>query len=234
MINGKSVLAVITARGGSKGLPRKNILEVNGRPLLAWSSAAAGESRYIDRVILSSDDDEIIRVGKEWGCEAPFKRPLELAHDETSTEHALIHALDNIEETYDYIVLLQPTSPLRLTEDIDSCIKLCHERRAPACVTVSKTEKSPYWMFQIDDNGRMTPFLEKDGPWYQRQNLPSAYAANGAVYVADVEWYRENQTFYGQETVAHVMPPERSVDVDTELDLMLVETIMEANGRKGE
>src|SRR3990167_8107255 len=136
MIDGKKVLAVITARGGSKGLPRKNILEVGGRPMLAWSVDAAEKSSLLDRTILSSDDDEIIRVGREWGCDVPFKRPLELAHDETSTEHALIHALDHLEETYDYIVLLQPTSPLREAQDIDNCITTCRRRGVPACVSV--------------------------------------------------------------------------------------------------
>lgn len=226
MIDGRKVLAVITARGGSKGLPRKNVLEVGGRPLLAWSIAAAAESTFIDRTILSSDDDEIIRVSREWGCEAPFKRPDKLAGDETSSNATLLHALEEVGGDYDYMVLLQPTSPLRLAEDIDNCIAKCNSYGAPSCVSVSQTGKSPYWMFLINDNDRMMPFLEAESPWHQRQNLPTVYTVNGAVYVAEIPWYIKNQTFYTPDTVAYVMPPERSVDVDTELDLMLVETIM--------
>lgn len=231
MINGKTVLAVITARGGSKGLPRKNIIEVGGRPLLAWTIKAAEKSKLVDRLALSSDDDEIIQVAREWGCEAPFKRPLHLASDDTSSDMALLHALGKIKESFNYVVLLQPTSPLRLAEDIDNCIRLCHESDAAACVSVCLPEKSPYWMFNVDECGRMQRILELEGTWHQRQALPKTYAPNGAVYVADIQWYKRNKIFFGPATVAYVMPPERSVDVDTELDLMLVETIMAANKR---
>lgn len=228
MIEGKKVLAVIAARGGSKGLPRKNILDVGGRPLLAWSIEAARKSKFLDRFVLSSDDDEIIRVGGKWDCEAPCKRPHDLAGDKTPLGDVLVHMLEEIKEPYDYIVLLQPTSPLRTAEDIDHCIELCHKRNAPACVSVSVSAKSPYWMFRVDDVGKMTPFLEMDGLRHQRQNLPTAYAANGAVYVAEIPWFRENMSFYSADTVSYVMPPERSVDVDTGLDLLFVEAIMAA------
>ena len=228
MIDGKKVLAVITARGNSKRLPHKNILDVGGRPLIAWSIEAAKNSLFIDRFILSSDDDKIIQTARKWGCEAPFKRPPELACDETLIEHVLIHALDSIKEAYDYIVLLQPTSPLRTPKDIDECIALCNEHGASACVSVFQTKKSPYWTFRVDESGCMTPFLRAEEPSHPRQNLLNTHMVNGAVYVAEVPWYIKNQTFFSANTVAYIMPPERSVDIDTKLDLMLVESIMNA------
>ena len=146
MISGKSILAIIPARGGSKGIPRKNIKLLAGKPLIAWTIDEAKKSIYIDRLILSSEDEEIIRIAKEWGCEAPFIRPAELAEDNTPGIDVVIHAIDALKEKYDYLVLLQPTSPLRKVEDIDRCIETCIDRNVPACISVSETMNHPYWM----------------------------------------------------------------------------------------
>nr|HPK54819.1 acylneuraminate cytidylyltransferase family protein [Smithellaceae bacterium] len=117
MIQGKTVLAIIPARGGSKGIPRKNITNLAGKPLIAWTIEEAKKSKYIDRLILSSEDNEIIQVAKEWGCEVPFIRPRELAEDDTLGIEPVLHALNTIKKKYDYVVLLQPTSPLRSVDD---------------------------------------------------------------------------------------------------------------------
>src|SRR5262245_50403921 len=147
MIDSQKILALITARGGSKGLPRKNVLDLAGKPLLAWSVEAARASRYIDRLILSSDDDEIMDVAKQYGCEVPFRRPKDLATDGAPTSPAVVHALDAIGEAFDYVVVLQPTSPLRTAADIDGAIELCHVRRASTCVSMTETSKPSEWMY---------------------------------------------------------------------------------------
>src|SRR5262249_46947636 len=125
MIGSSRVLAIITARGGSKGLPGKNIIDLGGKPLLAWSIEAAHRARHVDRLILSSEDDDIIAVAKKFGCEVPFRRPREFATDAAMIDPVLTHALDHLDEAFDYLVLLQPTSPLRTAADIDGPIKLC-------------------------------------------------------------------------------------------------------------
>ena len=226
MIDDKKILAVITARGGSKGLPRKNIADVGGRPLIAWTIDAANGSPFIDRTVLSSDDDEIIAIAKNLGCDAPFVRPGELANDTSPSADALIHALDQMTETYDYLVLLQPTSPLRVTEDIDGAIEKCHTSGAPACVSGCEPAKSPYWMFHVGNDGILSPVIDFEGLKTRRQDLPVVFAPNGAVFVARVPWFLEHRTFYGPGTVAYVMPPERSVDVDTALDLCVAEAFL--------
>ncbi|MDP6785655.1 MAG: acylneuraminate cytidylyltransferase family protein [Rhodospirillales bacterium] len=230
MIEGKRVLAVITARGGSKGLPGKNLSDAGGKPLIAWSIEAAQGSRFIDRTVLSSDDAGIMATATLWGCEAPFVRPPELATDEAPIEGALLHALDEIGEVFDYVVLLQPTSPLRQAADIDGAIETCHASGAPACISVSAPAKSPYWMFTLDDEGRMRRLIETAGPTHRRQDLPEVVAANGAVYVMAVPDFRQSGQIYSAEAVAHVMAPERSLDVDSAMDLALVDALL----KKGE
>jgi N-acylneuraminate cytidylyltransferase len=212
------VLGVIPARGGSKGVPRKNVRDVAGKPLIAWTICAARESRIIDRFVLSSEDPEIIGIAAEWGCEAPFVRPAELARDETPGIDPFLHAIRSL-PGYEIGVLLQPTSPLRTAEDIDGCIQRCVASGAEACVTVSKPPKSPYWMYTLDGNGRMTPVIPSPALIDRRQDLPEVYALNGAVYVAKCAWILESGTFIGPRTVAYPMPSERSADIDSETDL---------------
>lgn len=225
MIANRSVLAVITARGGSKGLPRKNVADLGGRPLVAWSVAAGKGSRYVDRLILSSDDPQIIRAARAAGGEVPFRRPARLATDTISIYPVLFHALDALKVPYDYIVLLQATSPLRLADDIDACIRLCHRAGAPV-VSVSPTAKSPQWMFALDSRKRLRRMSEARRVADRRQELAPAYIPNGAVYVARTGWLRKNGNFVGPETRGYVMPPERSVDIDTHLDLLLARALV--------
>jgi len=221
MIGGRKVLAVIPARGGSKGVPRKNLREVAGKPLIAWSIEAVRGCRHVDRLVLSSDDAEIIAVASRWGCEAPFVRPAALAQDDTPGVEPALHAIDML-PGYDLVVLLQPTSPLRSAADIDGCIALMDERGAPACVSVSPAEQSPYWMFALETGDRMRPLLPVASPAARRQDLPAAFVLNGAVYVADCAWLRQNRTFLADRTIGYVMPAERSLDIDTEFDLEIL------------
>lgn len=225
MINGKSVLAIIPARGGSKGVPRKNIREVAGKPLLVWTIAAAKNSAYIDRLILSSDDPEIIDVAKSWGCEVPFVRPAELAGDETPGIDPVLHALEKLPD-YDYVVLLQPTSPLRTAEDIDACITLCEKKQAAACVSVTEPAHHPQWMYTLSDSGVLRSLSAQRS--VRRQDLPSVYALNGAVYVARVETLTQTRSFLSGEALAYVMPAMRSIDIDNELDLIVAACLLQS------
>lgn len=221
MINQRKVLAIIPARGGSKGVPRKNIRLVGGRPLIAWTIEEAKKSKYIDRLILSSDDNEIISIAESLNCEVPFIRPDELAQDHVTGLEPVLHALATINDNFDYVVLLQPTSPLRIVEDIDECIKKCVAQNAPGCVTVTTPDKSPFWMYSLDDQGRLSPIIKQENPVLLRQQFKSVYALNGAVYVAKIDWFVKNRKFISDETIAYLMPKTRSVDIDTEWDLRI-------------
>jgi len=224
MINGKSVLAIIPARGGSKGVPRKNIRDLAGKPLIAWTIEAAKASQYIDRLVLSSDDAEIIGVAQAHGCEAPFVRPAELARDETPGIDPILHALQAL-PGYDYVVLLQPTSPLRTGEDIDGCLARCEEKNAPACVSVTEPDHHPQWMYTLDNRETLQPISEQRA--VRRQDLPEVYALNGAVYVARTKWLNETHSFLGTGALGYVMPAYRSIDIDTEQDLAMASCLMQ-------
>ncbi len=226
MINNKKVLAIIPARGGSKGIPGKNIKIVNGKPLLVWTIEHAKASKYIDRVILSSDDEEIINVAIKYECEVPFKRPKELATDATDSISVLIHAMEALDEFYDYVVLLQVTSPLRVSKDIDACLERCEEKKAPACVSLVQSDKSPYWMFTIGDSDTIKPIIGNNTFPKRRQDLTPVYSLNGAVYVAKSKWIKKQDHFLTSETLGYVMPRERSIDIDIPLDLKILQMVV--------
>lgn len=229
MIDGRSVLAVIAARGGSKGLPGKNILPVGGKPLLAWTIEAARGAACIDRLVLSSDDEAIIAVARAHGCEVPFRRPPELATDEAASIDVVLHALDAL-PGHDIVVLLQPTSPLRTAADIDAACARLARKAVPACVSVSPAEQSPYWMYRLDACQVLLPLLEAPPGVVRRQDLPPVYALNGAIYAADVAWLRCTRAFVTHETVALVMPTERSIDIDTSDDLERLRKLVDPAG----
>ena len=231
MYKNKKILGIIPARGGSKGLRRKNILLVAGKPLIAWTIEAARKSKYLDRVILSSEDPEIISVAKKSGCEVPFVRPKTLAGDKTTGIEPVLHAIKTLKESYDYVVLLQPTSPLRSSADIDGCIKQCISMNSSSCVTVTKPDKSPFWMFSLTRKGRLKPLLKaKRG--IRRQDLPEVYALNGAVYVAESSRLLKARSFITYDTLAYEMPQERSLDIDTEADLIKMSAFLGAYAKK--
>lgn len=229
MIGGKSVLAIIPARGGSKGVPRKNLHPLAGRPLIAWTIEAAKASKLIDRFVLSSDDDEIIAVARSLGCDVPFKRPAALAADATPGIDPVLHALGAL-PGFDYVVLLQPTSPLRSASDIDSAIELCVSTGAETCVSVAEPAQSPYWMSTAGADGYLKP-LFPDIKASRRQDLPQALALNGAIYVANVPDLLKNKSFLTEKTVPFLMPDERSIDIDGPLDFRLAEALIHANQR---
>ncbi|SDY17775.1 N-acylneuraminate cytidylyltransferase [Evansella caseinilytica] len=224
MITGKKVLAVIPARGGSKRVPGKNIRGLAGKPLIAWTIEEARKSQYIDRLILSSEDEAIIKVAETYKCEVPFRRPSSLAQDDTPGIAPVLHAARKLPD-YDLIVLLQPTSPLRMADDIDKAMETCVHAGYKTCISVSKVDKSPHWMYEIDDRNVLRPFFPLTGA-ARRQDAPVVYAANGAVYVACREKLLREKSFRSKGAVAYEMPAERAVDIDTELDFLLCEFLM--------
>ena len=225
MIKGKSILAIIPARGGSKGIPRKNIKFLAGKPLIAWTIEEAKRSKYIDRFILSSEDEEIIKVAKEWGCEVPFKRPMELAQDDTPGVEPVVHVINTLSEKYDYVCLLQPTSPLRKVEHIDGCIEKCINNNAESCVSVTEVDKHPFWMYEINEKEELIS-LFPDNNISRRQELPKVYALNGAIYVSESSFLSRNRSFITNKSMAFKMDKNNSIDIDNELDLILVENLI--------
>lgn len=222
------VLAVIAARGGSKGLSRKNVLNLGGKPMVAWSVTAARQARRIGRLIISTDDKDIADAAQDAGCEVPFLRPAELATDEAPIESALIHALDALSGDWGVIVLLQATSPFRSGADIDACLDLLESSGAPSVVSMTKSPKPPHWMYTLDSEGHMVSVLANPALAHRRQDLPSTYIPNGAIYAARVSWFRQSKSFYAPDTIGFVMPPEHSVDIDTPLDFTYAQALLTA------
>lgn len=217
MYNGKSFLAIIPARGGSKRLPRKHTRFAKGIPLIAWTINTAKKSRYLDKIIVSSDCPEIISTAIFYGCEAPYVRPAHLATDKASSMSVILHALEEI-KGYDFVVLLQPTSPLRNSQDIDTCIQLCSVKDVKACVSLTLAKENPYWMFYQTETGGIEKIVKKTSSSLSNQETLPSYILNGAVYVACVSWLKKHKSFYSPRTVAHLMPDVRSIDIDTEED----------------
>ena len=221
MIGKNKILAVITARGGSKGVLYKNIRDLAGKPLIAWTIEEAKKSKYIDRLILSSDDQKIIDVAKNYDCEVPFVRPAELAQDDSSGNDVILHAIKQC-PGFTHVIRLQPTSPLRTVGHIDSFIEQFQEPDLNCSISVTTPDKHPMWMFTMADNNRLCPFFKGDIPT-NRQELPPAYAVNGALYMASIQWFRQNKTFLTSETKGFYMMPEESLDIDSEMDFAACE-----------
>jgi CMP-N,N'-diacetyllegionaminic acid synthase len=222
-----SILALIPARGGSKGIPRKNIKELCGKPLIAWSIEVALNADFVDHVVVSTDDEEIAKIALNYGAEVPFLRPPELAQDETPGIDPVLHALGKLPK-FDSILLLQPTSPLRNVSDIDGILKMCQEHQAPAAVSICESSKHPNWMFYCGENGNLSPY--EDLPIAKRrQELPKIYTVNGALYLAKTSWLLEHKSFFSPDTLGYTMPSDRSEDIDSPFDWEVVEFLMKKN-----
>ncbi len=230
------ILYLIPARGGSKGIPRKNIASVGGRPLIAWSIAAAKQSRYSGRVVVSTDCEEIAAVARAHGADIPFMRPEALARDDVPSLDSVLHALDwlRINQQYspEYLMLLQPTSPLRTAADIAAAIELTRARNADAVVSVSPVSCHPYLTKTVDHNGHIADFVPPPQKVSRRQEMPQVFGLNGAIYLIRPKVLIERRTWYPEGTVAYVMPPERAMDIDAPWDLRLANLIVEDNLRQ--
>ena len=225
MYNDKKFLAIIPARGGSKRLPRKNVLDLAGKPLIAWSIEAGLNSKYIDKVVVSSDDTEILAVSKRYNAET-IVRPDELASDTATTFDAIKHTIENAEE-YDYIVLLQATSPLRDAKHIDEAIELLKSKNADAVVSVCEMDHSPLWSNTLDDSLSMQGFLKDEVLNKRSQDLEKYFRLNGAIYICKTEKLLEEKSFFLEENIyAFKMDRESSIDIDEEIDFKMVEIVI--------
>lgn len=228
MFKNKKILALIPARGGSKGLPGKNIKEIAGKPLIVWTIQTALQSNWLDKIIVSTDNETIASVSREVGAEVPFMRPKHLANDKAKVIDVVLHAIDWFEsqgENYDLLLLLQPTSPLRTVQDIENAIQLLFEKQAKAIISVCENEHPPYWSNTLPADHSMKNFINFDAI-KNRQELPTFYRLNGAIYLSEIDYLKQNKGFWGSQTYAYVMPKERSVDIDSLLDFKLAELLL--------
>jgi CMP-N-acetylneuraminic acid synthetase len=217
------ILGLIPARGGSKGVPRKNIRPLNGRPLLQYTTEAALQSRRLSRVVLSTDDPEIAEVGKLCGISVPFLRPPELARDDTPTLPVIQHAIRQLEPAdgpYDAVCLLQPTHPLRRAEQIDACIDLLESSGADAVVTLLPVPAhyNPHWVYFSGPGGDLRLATGEDAPIPRRQDLPRAYHREGSIYVTRRSVLMEGNSLYGRKVRGCLMDPESTVNIDSLAD----------------
>lgn len=225
MHNNKTFLAVVPARGGSKRLPRKNVLNLGSKPLIAYSIEAGLKSKYIDAVVVSSDDEEILALSQKLGA-MTIKRPQELASDTASTFDAIEHTIKNM-QSYDYLVLLQPTSPLRSASHIDDAIRLLDEKGADAVISVCEMSHSPLWSNTLPKDGSMVGFLKEDAMGKRSQDLPSYYRINGAIYICKIERLLQEREFFLKDNIfAYVMDRKNSIDIDEEIDFRLAEALL--------
>lgn len=229
-----NILGLITARGGSKGIPRKNIVAVAGQPLLAYTCTAASASLHLSRVVLSTDDAEIAAVGQQYGAEVPFMRPAALASDTATSIEVARHALDWLAEhdgwQTDIVVILQPTSPLRTAQHIDEALATMLDQQADTVVSVMELPHhvSPFKVMKLEA-GHLKPFWDQPLPFdpHNRHSVPALYARNGpAVLAARAPIVQQHGTFYGDEVVPYVMHEADSFDIDTPLDLKIVEWLL--------
>ncbi|OOO00323.1 MAG: acylneuraminate cytidylyltransferase [Epulopiscium sp. Nele67-Bin004] len=225
------ILAIIPARGGSKSVPRKNIKLIGGKPLINYTIESAINCKHITRTIVSTDDQEIADISTLAGAQVPFLRPKYLATDTAGTSDVVLDLIEwlkrNENYTPDFICVLQCTTPMRSTEDIEGCIQKCigDDCEYDVCFSVCETESSPYWM-KTFSGGKLVPFLDAT-TIARRQDLPKVYELNGAVYVVKTSALVRSQTMHIQNVTGYVMPQYRSLDIDTPLDFEIAKMIME-------
>lgn len=217
----KGNIAIIPARSGSKGLLNKNIKLCSGKPLIAWTIEAAKKSKYIDKILVTTDSEEIAEIAKDYGAWAPFIRPASLSSDSASTADVIKHAINFLEAkdyNFEFLVYLQPTSPLRTARHVDHSVEYYHERKnnnSDTLVSVYQVDKKYNWLMKQDSNGYVNFRREVDSVNPQRQKLESLYMPNGAIYIANVEGF---DGFYLGNVIPYIMSQETSIDIDTQED----------------
>jgi CMP-N,N'-diacetyllegionaminic acid synthase len=229
VLNGKTFLAVIPARGGSKRLPRKNVLDLAGKPLIAWTIEAAKQSKYIDHFVVSTDDQEITDVSKQFGAEV-LTRPGELATDTASSVDVVLHSINAQQKQYDYVILLQPTSPLRTAQHIDEAIELLFEKNANAIISVCETDHSPLWSNTLPEDGNMDNFIREEVKGKRSQDLPTYYRLNGAIYIVNLQELTKEKSFFNKSySVAYIMDICSSLDIDRKYEFELAKVLVKSN-----
>jgi len=221
VINGETVLAIVPARGGSKRLPRKNVLHLHGKPLIVWTIEAGLKSKYIDKVVVSSEDSEVLEIARNSNAET-IERPIALASDDVSSFDVVEHALNSIQTGVDILVLLQPTSPLRTEMHIDQALSLLMNRKANAIVSVSAAEHPPLWSNTLPDDDNMESFLDKSVANARSQDLPKFFRVNGALYICRTNYLLDEKSFFLKTNIlAYRMSRDTSIDIDQAIDLKL-------------
>ena len=234
MYHHKKILAIIPARGGSKGIPNKNILEIEGMPLIAYTLQESQKSKYLDRTIISTEDLEIKKVVEQYGGEVPFLRPIELAQDTSKTIDCIVHAVDSLKklgEEYDYVVILQCTSPLRKAWHIDEAIEMIVQSKETSLVSVSEVEEHPILMRTLNQDGTLQNLLNVNST-VRRQDFPSFYKVNGAVYIQKLDNNFNLESNLNDGKLAYVMEKKYAIDIDTLLDIYTVEFYLKGNSEK--
>ena len=231
MINGKKILAIIPARGGSKGIPHKNIRDLNGKPLIAWTIEESFKSQYIDKLIVSTEDKNIAKISMACGAEVPFLRPEKFALDSTPGIDSILHAVKWFKDrnhVFDYVICLQCTSPFRTSYQVDESIEKISEKDADSIVSVCESEITPYWMKKIE-NGKLKDFLKENTFYTRRQDAPKVYRLNGAIYIAKIQVLLNIKDWYTKNTIPYVMDRMSSVDIDNMVDFKFAEFLMKEN-----
>lgn len=224
------IVGIITARGGSKSIPRKNIVDLAGKPLIAWTIEAALNSKLLGSVIVSTDDSEIAKIAQKYGAEVPFIRPADLARDDSPHLDVVLHAVnwlaDNRKLVPEYVMTLQPTSPLRSTFDIDAAIEITKTKTISAVVSVCEARPHPLLSKRIREDGTLADFVHSHLQYLRRQDLLPAYVLNGAIYLNRTDSIFKYRTLLPQDTYAYIMPTERSLDIDAPWDIYLADLIL--------
>lgn len=223
----KTFLGIIPARSGSKRILNKNKKILNGKPLIQWSINSAKQSKYIDSIVVSSDDDQILTIAQEQDVDI-LKRPDFLASDASTTVDALLHTLEKIEDIFDYLVLLQPTSPLRTSLDIDQAIEMLIDREVNSVVSVCQAQHSPLWCNTLPESGIMDNFMFKSLEGKRSQDLEAYYRLNGAIYIVKISEFISVKSLIPDNTYAYKMDQSRSIDIDTMYDFVCAEAIMKS------
>ncbi|GAB6155728.1 acylneuraminate cytidylyltransferase family protein [Desulfosporosinus burensis] len=225
------MIAIIPARGGSKGLPRKNILPISGKPLIAYTIEAALRAKCITEVIVTTDDDEIAEVAKVYGASVPFLRPDYLASDKASAVDVYIHAVEWLnkirEENISKFMVLLPTAPLRTSEDIENAYNLFYQNKATTLIAVKEADVPPNWYMDIDSNLRLKPsgFGGADNMANRQENKRYGIVC-GAIYILDYQLLKTKRTYYCDDTLAFVMPENHSIDIDCKADFEYAKFLM--------
>ena len=218
----KKVLSIIPARGGSKGLPRKNILEFDGKPLIGWTIEASMNAKFVTKTIVSSEDDEILSIASQYNKNISMKRSSKLSFDNTPSIDVVLDILDKIPD-YDYVILLQPTSPLRKSYHIDKALNLMFDNNASSCTSVTLLDKSPYWMYHINRYGYLQKIIKENPNYHQRQEVPETYELNGSIYINSCKDVLKNKRLIQEKSIPYVMERQISTDIDNVNDFRKAE-----------
>lgn len=231
MYRQKKILAIIPARSGSKGLKDKNIKELNGKPLIAYTIEAAKKSGVFEDIVVSTDSDYYAKIAVKYGAQVPYLRPKELSSDISKSSDVILHEIEKYEKygkIYDYFMLLQPTSPLRDETDIKNSVDLLINTEANSVVSVCECEHSHLLTCKLDISNRLDGLLDKINN-LRRQDMESYYRLNGAIYISNVEYYKKYSNFYKEKCTAYIMDKYKSIDIDDIYQFKFAELLLKSN-----